>query len=54
MLAPKTMQVGVASVTEPLEEIDLSNDSNIKRPISISSQMSVDKKQQLTELLKKY
>lgn len=35
-LAPKRMQDGAGSVVEPLEEVDLSDDPNVKKPISIS------------------
>ena len=50
----KTMQDGASSGTERLEKIDLSHDPNTKRPIFISSRLTVNEKQKLTELLKKY
>ena len=53
MLALKTMKDGASSIIEPLEEIDLSNDLNVKRPIFINSQLIANEKQKLTELLKK-
>lgn len=38
------MQDGADSVMEPLEDVDLSDDPNIKKPISISTQLSPKEK----------
>ena len=48
------MQDGTSSVNEPLEEVELSSNPNIKKPVSISSRLTADKKQRLTSLLKEY
>ena len=48
------MQDGTSSVNEPLEEVELSSNPNTKKPISISSRLTADKKQRLTSLLKEY
>ena len=40
----KMMQDETSSVNEPLEEVELSSDPDVKKPVSISSRLTADKK----------
>ncbi|EXB67551.1 hypothetical protein L484_006000 [Morus notabilis] len=50
--APKQMQDRSDAVIEPLEEINLSSDPNVQKPVSISTELSSEEKHRLIDLLK--
>ncbi|KAL6125282.1 hypothetical protein ACLB2K_073341 [Fragaria x ananassa] len=52
--APKYMQDGSTAVAEELETIILSNDPAIQKPILISSNLSIEERKHLVELLKEF
>ena len=52
MPVPKHMQDRADSVIEPLEEVDLSDDPNVKKPISINAYVSLEERGHLIALLK--
>ena len=52
--APKSMQDGSASVVEPLDVVDLSTDPSVQKQVSISSQLSLEVRENLVTLLKEY
>ena len=49
MLAPKKMQDKTLSVNEPLEEVEISSDPNVNKAVSISSRLTTNEKQRLTD-----
>ena len=54
MPTPKMMQDRTFLVNEPLEEVKLSSNPDVRKPVSINNRLTADGKYRLTNLLKEY